>query len=138
MKRNTRALLWLALASLVMSPSCVVMHERNGEGYSKTYASLGGRGTYLHGQGLSHDHDRSFRDGVIGAVMLGGSYFGAATAKAKEITAQKAAAEQTKRHAASEVTRQAGISANAEAYSAGLGAEVQGIMPATPPPPITP
>lgn len=128
----------LLLLPLLLMCSCVVMHERDASGAHATYASLGGKGAYRKGVGLIHNHEKSFRDGVVAGTMIASGYFGMGTQQAKEATSQVGLREATKQHAASEATRQAGIRANADAYRAGLGAELPGITPATPPPPITP
>lgn len=104
---------WLAMVGgcLLLLPltGCVVMHEKTAAGDSATYASLGGKGAYRKGVGLIHNHEKSFRDGMLAAATVAGSYYSAAATNAKEATAQVAAQEATKRHAAEQATQQATI-----------------------------
>jgi hypothetical protein len=118
--------------------SCVVMHERDGEGKSATYASLGGKGAYRKGVGVVHNHEKSFRDGAILAGTAATGYFGAVTAKATEATNQVALKEATKKHASDNALKGQAIEANAAAHGQAISAEVPGLVPAAPPPAITP
>ncbi|HSI63500.1 MAG TPA: hypothetical protein VLE43_10285 [Candidatus Saccharimonadia bacterium] len=118
--------------------SCVILHERDGEGKSATYASLGGKGAYRKGYGVVHNHEKSFRDGAVLAGTLATSYFGAVTAKATEVTSQVALKEATRKHASDNALKGQAIEANAAAHSQAIGAELPGTLPAAPPPSITP
>lgn len=128
----------LLLLTLVCLTSCVIMHEQDGEGRSATYASLGGKGAYRKGFGVMHHHEKSFRDATVAATALAAGYYGAATARATETTNQLALKEATKQAAAKETTKRAAIEANAAAHGAAIGAELPGVVPASPPPEITP
>jgi hypothetical protein len=130
--------LLLLVCVMACLSSCVVMHERDGEGKSATYASLGGKGAYRKGVGVIHNHEKSFRDGAIAAGTLGTGYFGAVTAKATEATNQVALKEATAQQASSNALKAKAIEANAAAHGQAISAEVPGLVPAAPPPAITP
>ena len=73
--------------------SCVVLHEREPDGASRTFAALGGKGAYDKSQGVAYDNEKSFDT----AMMTAGTAY----------TAYQAA----KAFAASEATKQAGTRA---------------------------
>lgn len=128
---------WFICMPAVMG-SCVVVHERDGEGKSATYASLGGKGAYRRGYGVIHNHERSFRDGAVVAGALATSYFGAVTAQAAEATNQVALKEATRKHASHNALKGKALEANAAAHNQAIAAEVPGVVPAAPPSAITP
>ncbi|QIF01903.1 hypothetical protein G5S37_10310 [Roseimicrobium sp. ORNL1] len=125
-------------ASFLALSSCVVMHERDGEGRSATYASLGGKGAYRKGYGVIHNHEKSFRDGAVMVGTLATSYFGAVTTQAAEATNQVALKEATRKHVSDNALKGKAIEANAAAHGAAISAEVPGVVPAVAPPAITP
>ncbi|RBP37023.1 hypothetical protein DES53_115164 [Roseimicrobium gellanilyticum] len=112
------------------------MHERDGEGKSSTYASLGGKGAYRKGYGVIHQHEKSFRDGAVLAGTLATSYFGTVTAQATEATSQVALKESTRKHVSDNALKGKAIGANAAAHGQAIAAEVPGVVPATAPPPV--
>lgn len=128
-------MLGFALFLIVCGTGCVVIHERDGEGKSATYASLGGKGAYRKGYGVIHNHEKSFRDGAVLVGTLATSYFGSVAAQATEATNQVALKEATKKHAADTALKGKAIEANAAAHGAAISAEVPGVLPAAPPPP---
>lgn len=128
----------LLLFPVMFLCSCVVMHERDGEGHSATYASLGGKGAYRKGVGLMHNHEKSFRDGMVAAGVLASGYFGAVATKATEATNQVALKEASKQAASNNALKAKAIEANAAAHGQAISAEVPGLVPAAPPPAITP
>jgi hypothetical protein len=125
-------------ASFLALSSCVVMHERDGEGKSATYASLGGKGAYRKGYGVIHNHEKSFRDGAVLVGTLATSYFGAVTTQATEATNQVELKESTRKHVSDNALKGKAIEANAAAHGAAISAEVPGVVPAVAPPAITP
>jgi hypothetical protein len=145
--RALRVLL-CCLAPLLLV-SCVVMHERDGDeldasgkvtkrGASKTYASLGGRGTYRIGKGLNHNHEKSFRDGAVLVGTVATGYFGAVTSEAVEATNQAALREGTAKHVSDNALKGKAIEANAAAHGQAIAKEVPGVVPAAAPPPFSP
>lgn len=129
---------FLLLFPVLFLCSCVVMHERDGEGRSATYASLGGKGAYRKGYGVIHNHERSFRDGAVLVGTVATSYFGAVTTQAQEATNQVALKQSTAKHVSDNALKGKAIEANAAAHGQAISAEVPGVVPALPPPAITP
>jgi hypothetical protein len=136
---NARSIVNAVLgASFLVLSSCVIMHERDGEGKSATYASLGGKGAYRKGYGVIHNHEKSFRDGAVMVGTLATSYFGAVTTQAAEATNQVALKEATRKHVSDNALKGKAIEANAAAHGAAISAEVPGVVPAVAPPAIVP
>lgn len=131
-----RACLGLALCACI--PSCVIVHERDGEGKSATYASLGGKGAYRKGYGVIHHHEKSFRDGAVLAGSLATGYFGTVTARATEATNQVALGEATRKHVSDNALKEKAMEVNAAAHGQATAAGAAGVVPAAPPPPIAP
>jgi hypothetical protein len=110
------------------------------------YASLGGKGA-AKGKGskekggsyaVIHNHEKSFRDGAIAATTLAASYFGSVATQAAEATNQAGIKASTAKHASDNALKGKAIEANAAAHGQAISAEVPGVIPATPPPAVTP
>lgn len=80
--------------------SCVVMHERDMDGSTRTFAALGGKGAYDRSKGVAYDNEKSFAHAMTASTTVAGGYFYLEAQKAKEATSQLAARA---------TTRQAGI-----------------------------
>lgn len=96
--------------------SCVLLHEQEADGATRTFAAIGGKGAYDKAQGLAYDNEKSFDTAVITA---GTAYAAYQTAKSF------AASEATEQASINAATKQRGIDAKASVAKERISASVE-------------
>lgn len=81
---------------LLVLASCVLLHEKEPGGSSKTFVAIGGKGAYDKNKGVAYDNEKSFATAARTATAVVGAIAYAEVEQAKEATSQAATQASTR------------------------------------------
>ena len=93
-----------AIVAISLS-SCVLLHEQEADGATRTFAAIGGKGAYDKAQGVAYDNEKSFDTAVITAGTAYTAYQAAKSFAASEATKQGETAASVKKEAIAAKTK---------------------------------